>query len=45
MLRFYLDRWMKLVKVHRRNKFTDDSYLAQNIDNNANKRVLLREMI
>ena len=38
MLRFYLDRGMKLIKVHRGIKFTANPYLAQYIDNNTNKR-------
>ena len=38
MLRFYLDRGMKLNKVHIGIKFTANPYLAQYIDNNTNKR-------
>ena len=38
MLRFYLDRGMKLIKVHRGIKFTANPYLAEYIDNNTNKR-------
>ena len=38
MLRFYLDRGMKRIKVHRGIKFTANPYLAQYIDNNTNKR-------
>ena len=37
-LRFYLDRGMKLTKVHCGIKFTANPYLAQYIDNNTNKR-------
>ena len=42
MLRFYLDRGMKLTKVHRGIKFTATPYLAQFIDNNTNKRNQLK---
>ena len=38
MLCFYLDRRMKLTKIHRRIKFTANPYLEQYIDNNSNKR-------
>ena len=38
MLCFYLDRRMKLIKVHRGIKFTANLYLAQYIDNNTNKQ-------
>ena len=38
MLRFYLDRGMKLTKIHRGIKFIANPYLAQFIDNNTNKR-------
>ena len=38
MLRFYIERGMKLTKVHRVIKFTANPYLAQYIDNNTNKR-------
>ena len=38
MLRFSLDRGMKLTKIHRGIKFIANPYLAQYIDNNTNKR-------
>ena len=36
MLRFYLDRGMKLIKMHRGIKFTATHYLAEYIENNNN---------
>ena len=38
MLRYYLDRGMKQIKVHFGIKFTANFYLAEYIDNNTNKR-------
>ena len=38
MVRFYLDRRVKLIKVLRGIKFTAIFYFAQYIDNNTNKR-------
>ena len=38
MLRFYLDREMKQIKVHRGIKFTENPYRSEYIDNNTNKR-------
>ena len=38
MLRFYLDRGMKLLKIYSGIKFTANPNLAQYIDNNSNKR-------
>ena len=38
MLRFYIDRCMKLTKIHRGIKFTANFYFAKYIENNTNKR-------
>ena len=38
MLRFYLDRGMRLTKVHRGIKFLASNFIADYIDNNTNKR-------
>ena len=43
MLRFYLDRGMKLTKMHHGIKFTASNYLSQYIENNTNKRAMFKK--
>ena len=38
LLRFYLDRGMRLVKIHRANRFNSSPYIAGYIANNRKKR-------